>query len=221
MSGCSDFPSGARRSGAETTGRRAIGERASGDALVCAEQLDEPPPLEDDPFRETPRTAPSLILRLDPGGAWARMPEGLPEHREMIAARPTPDDVLHADAIGIAPTGTIGDPQRIAPTAAPTPQQRLIPPARRQLIPNECGDAARATHRQPRWPLAAGRALPPVSGHLHAPADGTHASPATRVTSRRWAGIVNCTMRARWWCREAIVRGTPPPMALAPNHSRT
>src|SRR5687767_2906717 len=93
------------------------------------------------------------------------MPKGFPEHREVIALRVEPDDMFHTDSLWIAALKAVGDAQRLAFAFAPRKQKALVPPAWRQLIPNEGGNAARMAGRQPGWPVSARRALPPISGH--------------------------------------------------------
>ena len=70
------------------------------------------------------------------------MPEGLPEHREIVAIRAQPDDMPDADPLGVATLEPVRDAQRAAPALAPAAQKALIPVAGRQLIPDEGGDAA-------------------------------------------------------------------------------
>ena len=93
------------------------------------------------------------------------MPEGLPEHRQIIAIRAQPDDMLNADSVGIASFKPVGDVQRVAFAFAPAAEKALVPAARRELIPDKSGYAARVAGHQPGWPVAAERALPPISGH--------------------------------------------------------
>ncbi|MDQ3665051.1 MAG: hypothetical protein M3410_00395 [Acidobacteriota bacterium] len=70
------------------------------------------------------------------------MPKGLPEHREIVAIRAKPNDMLDADPLGIAALKAVRDAQRAALALAPTVQKALIPAAWRQLIPDESGYAA-------------------------------------------------------------------------------
>ena len=93
------------------------------------------------------------------------MPKGLPEHREIVAVRPQPDNMLDTDSLGIAALKPVREAKRGAPALAPTAQKTLIPAAWCQLIPDEFCYAARVADRQPGWPVAARDALPPVSGH--------------------------------------------------------
>jgi hypothetical protein len=83
----------------------------------------------------------------------------------MFAVGREANDVQHTESIWIAAPQLAADAQRESTALAPSTQQSLIPAARRQLIPDEGGDAPRIANRQPRCPLAASSALPPVSGH--------------------------------------------------------
>ena len=70
------------------------------------------------------------------------MPKGLPEHRQMIAIRAKPNDMLDADPLRISALKPVGDAERAALTLTPPEQKPLIPAAGRQLIPNKRGYAA-------------------------------------------------------------------------------
>lgn len=70
------------------------------------------------------------------------MPKGVPEHWEIVALGHKSKDVPDADPIGIAALKPVGNAQRAALTLASTVQEALIPPAWRQLIPDEGSDAA-------------------------------------------------------------------------------
>jgi hypothetical protein len=70
------------------------------------------------------------------------MPKGLPEHREIVAIRWEPNNMLDTDPLGIAPTKPVRDTQRAALALARTAQKALIPAAWCQLIPDEGGYAA-------------------------------------------------------------------------------
>ena len=83
-----------------------------------------------------------MILEVNPGGHWGRVPKGLPEHRKIVTFRPNPNDALDPDSLRIAPPKTIRDPQRIALALAPATQEALIPAAWQQLVPDEGCDAA-------------------------------------------------------------------------------
>ena len=70
------------------------------------------------------------------------MPEGFPEHREVVAIRAKPDDLPDTDPVKIAAPKPVRDAQRAPLALAPAAQKALIPAARRQLIPDEGGHAA-------------------------------------------------------------------------------
>jgi hypothetical protein len=70
------------------------------------------------------------------------MPEGLPEHHEIVAIRHEPNDVFDADPLGIAAPKPVGNAQRATFTLAPAAPEALIPAAWCQLIPDEGGYAA-------------------------------------------------------------------------------
>ncbi len=70
------------------------------------------------------------------------MPKGFPEHREIVAIRAKPNDMLDTDPLGIAAAKPVRNAQRAARALAPRAQKALIPAAWRQLIPDEGGDAA-------------------------------------------------------------------------------
>ena len=65
------------------------------------------------------------------------MPKGLPEHREIVAIRAKPYDLLDTDPLGVAAPKPVCDAQRAAPALAPAEQKALIPAARCQFIPDE------------------------------------------------------------------------------------
>ncbi len=98
--------------------------------------------LQNQPFVEAPRAAAPLVLEVNPMRPGTRMPKGLPEHREIVAIRAKPNDMLDTDPVGIAPLKPIRDAQRAALALAPTAQKALIPAAWCQLIPDEGGYAA-------------------------------------------------------------------------------
>jgi hypothetical protein len=70
------------------------------------------------------------------------MPKGFPEHREVVAIRAKPNDMLDTDPVGIAALKPVRDAQRVALALAPATQETLIPAAWRQLIPDEGRDTA-------------------------------------------------------------------------------
>ena len=53
------------------------------------------------------------------------MPEGFPEHREIVAIRFKPNDVLDTDPLGIAPLKPVGNAQRATLALAPAAQEAL------------------------------------------------------------------------------------------------
>jgi hypothetical protein len=65
------------------------------------------------------------------------MPKGLPEHREIVAVRAKPDDMLDTDPLGIAALEPVRDAQRASLALAATTQQALVPAAWYQLVPDE------------------------------------------------------------------------------------
>lgn len=93
------------------------------------------------------------------------MPEGFPEHRNIVIFQAESNDVLDADSLGICALETIRQIQGVATTFALAAKKALVPFAWSQLIPYERGDAARLADRKPLWLVAAGNALPPISGH--------------------------------------------------------
>ena len=111
-------------------------------AFVLPKQARELCLFQNQPFAETPGVAAPLVLEVNPGPAGTRMPKGLPEHREVVAIRAKPNDMLDTDPVGIAALKPVRDAQRVAPALAPAAQQTLVPAARRQLIPDEGRDAA-------------------------------------------------------------------------------
>jgi hypothetical protein len=58
------------------------------------------------------------------------MPKRLPEHREIVAVRANPNDVLDADSLGIAALKPVRDAKRAAFALALTAQKVLIPATR-------------------------------------------------------------------------------------------
>ena len=70
------------------------------------------------------------------------MPKGFPEHQQIISLGAESNNMLDTDSIWIAPLKPVGDAQRATPALlAPAKQKALIPPAWRQLIPDERGYA--------------------------------------------------------------------------------
>jgi hypothetical protein len=98
-----------------------------------------------------------LILEVNPMLSGIRMPESVPEHREIVAIRAKPNDMSDTDPVGITALKPVGDAQRA--TLALAEQKALIPAAWRQLIPDESGYAARLADRQPSWSVAARDAI--------------------------------------------------------------
>ena len=70
------------------------------------------------------------------------MPKGLPEHREILAIRAKPNDMLDTDSLRIAALKPVSEAERVAPAFAPAAQKALIPIAWCQLIPDKRGYAA-------------------------------------------------------------------------------
>jgi hypothetical protein len=70
------------------------------------------------------------------------MPKGFPEHREIVAIRAKPNDMLDTDPLGIAALKPVCDAQGAALAFAPAAKKALIPAAWCQLIPDEGGYAA-------------------------------------------------------------------------------
>ena len=70
------------------------------------------------------------------------MSKRLPEHREIVALRAKPNDMLDTDSLGIAALKPVRDVQSAARAFAPTAQKALIPAAWRQFIPDKGGYAA-------------------------------------------------------------------------------
>jgi hypothetical protein len=110
--------------------------------LVRSQQARKSCLLQNQSFVETPRVTAPLVLEVNPTRPGTRMPKGLPEHREIVAIRSKPNDMLDADPLGIAALKPIRDAQRVALALAPTAQKALIPAAWCQLIPDEGGYAA-------------------------------------------------------------------------------
>ena len=117
-------------------------DRPTSRVLVRSQQARKLRLLQNQPFVETPRAAAPLVLEVNPMRPGARMPKGVPEHREIVAIRAKPNDMLDTDSIGIAALEPVGNAQRAALTLASTEQEALIPPAWGQLIPDEGGYAA-------------------------------------------------------------------------------
>ena len=69
------------------------------------------------------------------------MSKGLPEHREVVAIRAQPNQMLNADPFRIAALKPVCDAQRVTLALASTAQETLIPAAWCQLIPDEGCDA--------------------------------------------------------------------------------
>ena len=134
-------------------------------AFVLSKQARKFCLLQNQPFTEAPGASASLVFEVNPMRPGTRMPKGLPEHREIIAIRAKPNDMLDTDPIGIAASKPVRDAQRAAIALAPSAQKALIPSAWCQLIPDEGGYAARLADGQPSWSLATRVALPPISGH--------------------------------------------------------
>ena len=111
-------------------------------AFVLSEQARKLCFFQNQPFAETPGAAAPLVLEVNPGPTGARMPKGFPEHREVVAIRAKPDDMLDTDPVGVAALKPVRDAQRVALALAPTTQKTLIPAAWRQLIPDEGCDTA-------------------------------------------------------------------------------
>ena len=98
--------------------------------------------LQNQPFGKTPGAAAFLVFEVNPRRPRTRMPKGLPEHREIVAIRAKPDDMLNTDPLGIAAAKPVRDAQRATRTLASGAQKALIPAAWCQLIPDEGGYAA-------------------------------------------------------------------------------
>ena len=80
-----------------------------------------------------------MILEVHPMRPGTGMPKGIPEHRELVALRFKPYDMLDTDSIWIAAPPPVGNAQRVAPALASALEKPLIPAAWRQLIPDEGG----------------------------------------------------------------------------------
>ena len=66
------------------------------------------------------------------------MPKSLPQHRQIISFGPEPNNMPDTDSIGIATFKPVRDAERAASALlAPANQKALIPPTRRQLIPDK------------------------------------------------------------------------------------
>jgi hypothetical protein len=85
--------------------------------------------LENQPFVEAPGAATPLILEVNPRHPRARMPKGLPKHREKVSFRTKPNDMLHTDSLRIAALKPISEAKRVALAFAPAAQKALIPVA--------------------------------------------------------------------------------------------
>lgn len=158
------------------------------EAAVCSEKAHEACLFQNEPLAQAPGISTPLVLEVHPGRTRARMPKGLPQHWKILTVGLEPDDTPDTDPLRVAPPKPIRNAQRMAVALAPAKQQALIPAARHQLVPDEGGDAARAADRQPRRPLAARDALPPISGHSRSSLNrGTAAgaSPSLRPRVRR------------------------------------
>jgi hypothetical protein len=70
------------------------------------------------------------------------VPEGVPEHRQIVAIRGKANKVFDTDPFRISASKAVRDPQRAAFAFAPAAEKALIPAAWRQLVPDEGGDAA-------------------------------------------------------------------------------
>ena len=98
--------------------------------------------LQNQSLVEAPGAAAPLVLEVNPLRTRARMPRSLPEHREIVAIRAKPDDLVDSDSLRIAAPKPISDAQRVALAFASPAQKALIPAAWCQLIPDEGCDAA-------------------------------------------------------------------------------
>jgi hypothetical protein len=96
---------------------------------VRAQQAGKVCLLQNQAFAEAPGATSPLVLEIDPLRPGTRMPEGLPEHREIVAIRAKPDDMSNTDPLGIAALKPIRDVQREALARAPAAQKALIPTA--------------------------------------------------------------------------------------------
>ncbi len=76
--------------------------------------------LQNQPFVETPRVAAPLVLEVNPMLPGTRMPEGFPEHRQVVTIRAKPNDMLDTDPLGITASKPVRDAQRVALALAPT-----------------------------------------------------------------------------------------------------
>jgi hypothetical protein len=115
--------------------------RTTSRALVRAQQAHELWLLENQPLSEAPRIAAPLVLEVNPSGPGTRVPKRFPDHREMVAIRTQPNDVLDTDPLRIAAPKPVRNAQRATLALAPTEQKALIPAAWCQLIPDEGCDA--------------------------------------------------------------------------------
>jgi len=116
--------------------------RHTGRAFIRSQQARKLRLLQNEPFAETPGTAAPLVLEVNPMRPRTRMPKGVPEHREIIAIRVKPNDMLDTDPLWIAAPKPVRDAQRVALALALAAQKALIPAARCQLIPDEGCNAA-------------------------------------------------------------------------------
>ena len=98
--------------------------------------------LQDQPFGEAPGAAAPLVLEVDPMRSRTGVPEGVPEHGEIVAIRGKPNDVFDTDPLRIATLKPVRDAQRAPLAFAPAAQKALIPAAWCQLVPDEGGYAA-------------------------------------------------------------------------------
>ena len=69
------------------------------------------------------------------------MSKSLPDHREIVILKAQANNIFDTDPLGIAALQSVGDVHGAALAFASTAQQPLIPTARRQLIPDERGNA--------------------------------------------------------------------------------
>ena len=83
-------------------------------ALVRSQQTRKLCLLQNQPFAEAPWAAAPLVLEVNPLRPGARMPKGLPQHRQIVAIRAKPNDVRDTDPLGIAALKPVGDAQRAA-----------------------------------------------------------------------------------------------------------
>lgn len=128
-------------------GSRRFSDRVSSRVMVRLQQTRQLRPLQNQPFAETPGTASPLVLEVDPVRSGGRMPECLPEHRQIVAIRSKPHDMPDADPLWITAPKSVGDAKRMALALAPASEEPLIPATWSQLIPDEGRHTARAADR--------------------------------------------------------------------------